>query len=313
MDMLRNTATMNGIKTAVGLIGMSLSLHALASEGTSNAVMSKKEYVAEWKATAIQQMTLYKIPASITLAQGILESGSGNSQLARLGNNHFGIKCHGWTGKTMFMDDDEKGECFRVYDSAEDSYKDHSTFLTVNKRYNGLFELKSDDYKGWAKGLEDAGYATSKTYDDALINIIEELNLAELDKNAVRDNGLIVENLAESQVSHSFVYSANKVKYIIAKKGDTFYRISREFDMALWQLYRYNDFGPKKDVLEEGDIVYLQPKKHRTKEKFIKTESELTPRALSQKYAVKLEPLMRRNQFSSPDQIVPVGEKVILR
>jgi len=311
--MLRNTATMNGIKIALGLIGMSFSWHAFAVEETPNAVMTKKEYVDKWKATAVQQMSLYKIPASITLAQGILESGSGNSQLARLGNNHFGIKCHGWTGKTMYMDDDEKGECFRVYDSAKDSYKDHSEFLTVNKRYNALFELKSDDYKGWAKGLKEAGYATSKTYADALIGIIEELKLDELDKNAIRENGLIVQNTAEAEVSHLTIYSANKVKYIIAKKGDTFYRISREFDMALWQLYRYNDFGPNKDVLVEGDIVYLQPKKRRTTNKYIKTDSELTPRELSQKYAVKLEPLMRRNEFSSPDQLLPVGEKVILR
>jgi LysM repeat protein len=310
--LLRNTATMNGLKIAVGLLGMSFSLHAIACEEAATA-MSKKEYVAQWKATAVQQMSLYKIPASITLAQGILESGSGNSQLARVGNNHFGIKCHGWTGKTMFMDDDEKGECFRVYDSAEDSYKDHSEFLTVNKRYNGLFELKSDDYKGWAKGLKEAGYATSKTYADALIGIIEELKLDELDKNAIRENGLIVQNTAESEVSHLTIYSANKVKYIIAKKGDTYYRISREFDMALWQLYRYNDFGPNKDVLVEGDVVYLQPKKRRTTDKYIKTDSELTPRELSQKYAVKLEPLMRRNEFSSPDTPLPVGEKVILR
>jgi LysM repeat protein len=123
----------------------------------------------------------------------------------------------------------------------------------------------------------------------------------------------VVENKAESEVSHLTIYSANKVKYIVAKKGDTFYRLSREFDMALWQLYRYNDFGPTKDVLEEGDIVYLQPKKRKTKTKSIKTESELTPRELSQKYAVKLEPLMRRNEFSSPDQLLPIGEKVILR
>jgi len=292
---------------------MCLSLQVRASQDAPIVLLSKKEYVLQWKATAIQQMALYKIPASITLAQGILESGSGNSQLARVGNNHFGIKCHGWEGKTMFMDDDEKGECFRVYASAEDSYKDHSEFLTVNKRYNALFELKSNDYKGWAKGLKEAGYATSKTYAEALISLIEELKLDEFDQNVLREQGLVVENSAESEVSHLTIYSANKVKYIVAKKGDTYYRLSREFDMALWQLYRYNDFGTKKDVLEEGDVVYLQPKKRRTTSKFIKTESELTPRELSQKYAVKLEPLMRRNQFSSPDQLLPVGEKVILR
>ncbi|MEN9399578.1 MAG: hypothetical protein RL632_679 [Bacteroidota bacterium] len=310
---MRNRATMNGLKTTIGVVGMCLSLHAHASHVAPVVLMSKKEYVLQWKATAIQQMALYKIPASITLAQGILESGSGNSQLARVGNNHFGIKCHGWEGKTMYMDDDEKGECFRVYDSAEDSYKDHSEFLTVNKRYNALFELKSDDYKSWAKGLKEAGYATSKTYAEALIGIIEELNLNEFDQNVLREDGLVVENNTETEVSHLTIYSENKVKYIVAKKGDTYYRLSREFDMALWQLYRYNDFGPKKDVLEEGDLVYLQRKKRKTKCKSVKTESELTPRELSQKYAVKLEPLMRRNEFSSPDQLLPVGEKVILR
>ena len=292
---------------------MCLSLQVRASQDAPIVLLSKKEYVLQWKATAIQQMALFKIPASITLAQGILESGSGNSQLARVGNNHFGIKCHGWEGKTMFMDDDEKGECFRVYASAEDSYKDHSEFLTVNKRYNALFELKSDDYKGWAKGLKEAGYATSKTYAEALISLVEELKLNEFDQNVLHESGLVVQNNAESEISHLTIYSANKVKYIIAKKGDTYYRLSREFDMALWQLYRYNDFGTKKDVLEEGDVVYLQPKKRRTTSKYIKTESELTPRELSQKYAVKLEPLMRRNEFSSPDQLLPVGEKVILR
>ena len=292
---------------------MCLSLQVRASQDAPLVLLSKKEYVQQWKATAIQQMALHKIPASITLAQGILESGSGNSQLARVGNNHFGIKCHGWEGKTMFMDDDEKGECFRVYASAEDSYKDHSQFLTVNKRYNALFELKSDDYKGWAKGLKEAGYATSKTYAEALISLVEELKLNEFDQNVLHESGLVVQNNAESEISHLTIYSANKVKYIIAKKGDTYYRLSREFDMAIWKLYRYNDFGPQKDVLEEGDVVYLQPKKNRTTSKFIKTESELTPRELSQKYAVKLEPLMRRNQFSSPDQLLPVGEKVILR
>jgi hypothetical protein len=292
---------------------MCLSLQVRASQDAPIVLLSKKEYVLQWKATAIQQMALHKIPASITLAQGILESGSGNSQLARVGNNHFGIKCHGWEGKTMFMDDDEKGECFRVYASAEDSYKDHSQFLTVNKRYNALFELKSDDYKGWAKGLKEAGYATSKTYAEALISLVEELKLNEFDQNVLHESGLVVQNNAESEISHLTIYSANKVKYIIAKKGDTYYRLSREFDMALWQLYRYNDFGTKKDVLEEGDVVYLQPKKRRTTSKYIKTESELTPRELSQKYAVKLEPLMRRNEFSSPDQLLPVGEKVILR
>ncbi|MCR9172812.1 MAG: glucosaminidase domain-containing protein, partial [bacterium] len=134
-----------------------------------------------WKETAIRQMMDHNIPASITLAQGILESGSGNSALATKGNNHFGIKCHGWTGKKMYVDDDAKGECFRVYKDASDSYEDHSTFLKTYSRYAFLFEYDVTDYKSWAKGLKKAGYATSPTYPEKLIKIIEELDLDQYD------------------------------------------------------------------------------------------------------------------------------------
>jgi LysM repeat protein len=278
---------------------------------------SKKEYVTSWSDIAIEQMMLNKVPASITLAQGILESGSGTSKLATEGNNHFGIKCHNWSGKTMYLDDDEKGECFRVYDNAKASYEDHSLFLKDNKRYNSLFDLDITDYTGWAKGLKSAGYATNPKYADQLIALIEELNLSSYDKQTgsslasfeVLATSLDLSNAAK----HSVLAKDNKVKYVIARKGDTYYRISKEFGLGLWQLYRYNDFDETKDILEEGDVVYIYPKRKWSKKKFVETTSEMTLREFSQKEAINLKKLMRLNELSNPDEKLVKGEKVILR
>ena len=137
--------------------------------GTPGKIYTQSEYVAEWSTVAVENMKTYKIPASITLAQGILESGNGNSELARVANNHFGIKCHDWTGEKMYMDDDASNECFRKYPTADESYRDHSLFLTGRTRYAKLFTFQQTDYKAWAQGLKDAGYATSPTYPSRLI------------------------------------------------------------------------------------------------------------------------------------------------
>ena len=144
--------------------------------------ISVEDYILNYKDVAIDKMRVYGIPASITLAQGILESGSGNSELARKANNHFGIKCHkDWKGKTFHMDDDAKNECFRKYKSPDESYRDHSLFLTTRDRYADLFELDITDYRGWARGLKKAGYATNPKYPQLLIKIIEENRLYEFD------------------------------------------------------------------------------------------------------------------------------------
>lgn len=305
----------NDMKLATVGFGLSLTLFSYA--GGVEKQFSKKEYVDMWRTTAIQQMIQHNIPASITLAQGVLESGSGNSILARQGNNHFGIKCSDWDGKTMYMDDDQKGECFRVYDSAEESYVDHSEFLKTRKRYSNLFSLESTDYKSWAKGLKEAGYATNPKYPDLLIEIIEDLKLYEFDKLGTQNDKVAPDLLASksisSEVKHSVMTHDNKVKYIIAKKGDTFYRISKEFGLGLWQLYKYNDFGPRKDVLVEGDIVYIQPKRNKSKSKSVQLSKSMSLRELSQIEAVKLTTLMKRNDISSGDQLLPKGEKVTLR
>ena len=289
-----------------------LNVHAI--EEFSN---SKKEYVTTWSDIAVEQMMLYKIPASITLAQGILESGSGTSKLATEGNNHFGIKCHGWTGKAMYLDDDEKGECFRVYDSAKESYEDHSKFLTDNKRYNTLFELDITDYSSWATGLKSAGYATNPKYADQIIALIEEMDLSTYDKqsgSSLASLDVLIEDLETSNnMKHTVLIKENKVKYVIVRKGDTFYRLAKEFGIGLWQLYKYNDFDQDKDVLEVGDIVYIYPKRKWSKKKFVETTSELTLREFSQQEAINLKKLMKINEITNPDEKLVIGEKIILR
>ncbi len=308
--------------------------------------ISKEEYVEAWSGTAIQEMVSHKIPASITIAQGILESGSGNSDLARKGNNHFGIKCHDWGGDRMFLDDDKKDECFRVYAKAEESFADHSVFLTGRSRYNELFTFDITDYKAWAKGLKAAGYATNPKYPDLLISIIEDLKLYELDQIGDPDRhapgGLLAnedtKTTQEKEVkgpkgrkeitmtfqrgssktvgnTHTVAIHENRVRYVVAKKGDTFYRIAEEFDMALWQLYKYNDFAETKDVLEEGDIVYLQPKRRRAKQKgaVYSANETLSLKEISQINAIRLESLMKMNNIASTGAVVEKGTKIILR
>jgi LysM repeat protein len=255
-------------------------------------------------------MNQYKIPASITMAQGILESGSGNSTLAKTANNHFGIKCHtDWKGEKVYLDDDAKNECFRSYSKVEDSYIDHSMFLITRKRYESLFSLSLSDYKGWANGLKSAGYATNPKYAEQLIQLIEELELYKLDGST---NSLIStsnSSLILAKKSHE-----NNVDYIVAKKGDSFYQIAKRYGLTLSQLHAYNDFNPEKDILEVGDIVFIEPKRFysRTKNTII-LERTMSLREISQKEAVKLKKLMRKNQISSPDEQLPKGEKIFLR
>ncbi len=278
----------------------------------ANPIMSKSDYSNTFQNLAIQQMQIYKIPASITLAQGILESNCGNSTLATKANNHFGIKCHSdWTGEKVFMDDDAANECFRSYSSAEESYQDHSEFLKNGKRYQFLFSYSVYDYKNWAYGLKKAGYATNPEYAELLIKIIEELNLYKLSDNykpIVSSNIPILSNDLQIQI-HS-----NDVNFIVVKTGDSFYQIARKAGLTLRQLNKYNDFDRKKETLKAGDIVYLEPKRNRSRNKeFIVLERNMTLREVSQQEAIRLKPLMRKNQSSSPDEQLTKGEKVFLR
>ena len=291
---------------AIGLFFFGLSLSFCVN---AKGNLSKKEYVSVYEKIAIQQMNQYKIPASITMAQGILESGCGNSTLARTANNHFGIKCHtDWKGEKVYIDDDAKNECFRSYPKVEDSYIDHSMFLITRKRYESLFSLSPSDYKGWAYGLKSAGYATNPKYAEELIRLIEELELFKLDGSS---NSLISSN--NSAIITTKKIHENNVDYIIAKKGDSFYQIAKRYGLTLSQLHAYNDYNPEKDILEEGDLVYLEPKRFNSRTKdTILLERTMSLREISQKEAVKLKKLMRKNQISSPDEQLPKGEKIFL-
>ena len=275
----------------------------------ANIELSKQEYRLKFEQIALNHQFEYKIPASITLAQGIIESNSGNSTLAKKANNHFGIKCHAnWNGEKIYMDDDAANECFRSYSSAEESYQDHSEFLKNGKRYQFLFSYSVDDYKNWAYGLKKAGYATNPEYAELLIKIIEELNL-----NKSGDSKKLVSsnkpNLSIEIQNHS-----NDVNFIVVKQGDSFYQIAHKTGLTLRQLHKYNDFDRKKETLKVGDIVYLEPKRNRSKsKKEIILEKPMTLREVSQQEAIRLKPLMRKNLSSSPDEQLPKGEKVFLR
>jgi uncharacterized FlgJ-related protein len=274
----------------------------------ANIDLSKQEYRVKFEQIALNHQLEYNIPASITLAQGILESNSGNSVLAKKANNHFGIKCHAnWNGEKIYMDDDAANECFRSYSSAEESYQDHSEFLKNGKRYQFLFSYSVDDYKNWAYGLKKAGYATNPEYAELLIKIIEELNL-----NKSGDSKKLVSsnkpNLSIEIQTHS-----NDVNFIVVKTGDSFYQIAHKAGLTLRQLHKYNDFDRKKETLKAGDIVYLEPKRNRSKsKKELVIQKPMTLREVSQQEAIRLKPLMRKNQSSSPDEQLPKGEKVFL-
>lgn len=195
------------------------------------------DYVNKYKYIAIEDMMEFKIPASITLAQGVLESGSGRSELARMSNNHFGIKCHkGWTGKKVRYDDDKKRECFRKYPRPEDSFDDHSEFLTTRSRYASLFKLKPDNYKAWAKGLKKAGYATDRKYPSKLIRIIEDYELYAYDDLVLNQKR---KNKAKYKEPNTTI--TNKNNFVLVKKGDTLYSISRSNNISVDELKKIND------------------------------------------------------------------------
>ncbi len=205
-----------------------------------------ERYIDFHKATAQNEMSLYGIPSSITLAQGILESGSGKGRLSVKANNHFGIKCHGWTGKKIYHDDDEKQECFRKYKDAKYSFRDHSLFLSERKRYSKLFKLKKEDYKGWAKGLKAAGYATDRKYPQKLISLIERYQLYEFDK----------EVLGELYVKYENPVTQELTMYTVVK-GDTLYSISRTYKISVKELQNIN--GLSDTDLSLGQVLIVKP------------------------------------------------------
>jgi LysM repeat protein len=281
---------------------------------------SKEQYINKYKKIAVDEMRRSGIPASITLAQGMLESENGNSTLAYKSNNHFGIKCHkNWKGKKVYHDDDKDHECFRKYASPEDSYRDHTDFLVHTRRYEKLFDYKSNDYKNWARGLKKAGYATSRTYANDLIRIIEENELYRLDQgdfsrpanernyNNSTDEDFVVD------IKRRKVYERNRIKYIVVEEGDNIEKITKDMGMLTWELTRYNEFS-KDTKPEPGQVLYIQPKRRSAavgNDFHIVTEGE-TMYSISQLYGVKLAKLLRKNRMEQ-GQEPQVGQKIWLR
>ncbi len=212
---------------------------------------SAQDYIERFKAIAIKEMNSYGIPASITLAQGILESGNGNSSLARDANNHFGIKCNSeWKGRTILKDDDEKDDCFRVYNNPEESFRDHSEFLK-RKRYAALFELDKNDYRGWAMGLKEAGYATNPRYAELLITLVDRYDLSKYDRSEgyvekiKREDKVLAEiaqNIPEEKTQEP-PKAAVSMKIYEVKQGDTMYSIAKRFAITVDELKILNDLG----------------------------------------------------------------------
>lgn len=249
------------------------------------------KYINQYKSLAVDQMKKYRIPASITLAQALLESGAGQSDLARNSNNHFGIKCHDWAGRKVYHDDDQREDCFRVYKSVRDSYEDHSIFLTSHQRYASLFRLNPTDYVAWARGLKLAGYATSSTYADKLINIIESYNLDRLDS----DNWKYAPTYTP-EAPH-IPHLANGLVYVVVRQGDTMQGIADEFKIPRSKLVRYNDLY-KTYVPEKGDIIYLHRKNARAQKGYaihiVKDGDSMYQ--ISQMYGIRLKRLYKMNK-----------------
>ncbi len=314
----------------------------------SDVRTTQEEYIRRYSKTAVSEMYRSGIPASITLAQGLLESGAGKSRLAVEGNNHFGIKCHNWAGKKIHEDDDRRHECFRKYASAEESYRDHSDFLRYKDRYSFLFDLDPTDYRGWAYGLKKAGYATDPNYPKKLIKIIEDYKLYEYDtvsacssedgssvsgktdKTAVGEGTPPARPESPSKIGtpkpldekqrETFrfslsreMYSLNAVPFVYSVEGETYASIAKSYNLFLREILKFNDLTESRELLP-GTVVYLQPKKSMAAKGLEKHvwEKDDDLWSVSQRYAVKLSKLMKMNGVKS-DSDLAEGDLITLR
>lgn len=294
------------------------------------------EYLEKYSTIAVSEMKRTGIPASIKLAQGMIESDFGRSRLARAGNNHFGIKCHSdWRGPVIYHDDDARGECFRKYNNPEQSFRDHSDFLVSGSRYRSLFGLSQTDYKGWARGLKSAGYATNPKYADLLIRSIEANALYVFDRGNASvkpvqstainsgddtlagttqaNNKLIGAGTRYSPDVAIRVNVRNRVEYIILTESDTYETIRRDFNLLTWELERYNEQLVISN-LEPGQVLYLQPKRKKAEPgiSYHVIRDGETMYSVSQRYAVKLESLYEMNFMDKGTEPEP-GRKINLR
>lgn len=332
------------MKIKLLIISLFIGLSAYAQH---NQKSPQEIYIEQFATLAVEEMYRSGVPASITLAQGLLESRYGLSELAVKGNNHFGIKCHNnWTGKKIYYDDDAKGECFRKYPSPEQSYRDHSDFLRYRDRYKFLFDYKTTDYKSWANGLKKAGYATDPSYASKLIRIIEDYRLyeyddkpasfAKADRKSRKESKRVAvkvpdvlppspteieqtEALTEAQrqdfhfsISRE-VYKRNGVPFVKAMEGESYSSIASANNLFLREILKYNDLAAEAQIAP-GTEVYLRPKKGQAVkglDKHVVEEGE-TMRSIAQRYGVRLKNLYKINEMAD-DSIIREGDIIKLR
>ena len=300
-----------------GLFSLFLLILALPASAQMKWNERYQQYINQYKDIAIEQMLRWKVPASITLAQGIFESGAGQSELTRRSNNHFGIKCHGWTGRTVYKDDDAANECFRAYDNAFESFEDHSRFLATGQRYRSLFSLKTTDYKGWARGLKAAGYATNPQYANRLIELIQLYRLYELD-NAKDYDKFMTQHAKDHGVNGQPLHPIkiyNKNYYLYARSGDTFRSIGEEIGISYKKIAKYNE-RDRDDRLTEGEIIWLKKKQKRAPKEYKdhlhyvrKGESMYS---IAQEFGIRLKSLYKMNHMKADDDI-HIGDALRLR
>ena len=300
-------------KTAIIL----LCLAAMLANAQMRRNSAYQTYINQYKDLAIEQMLRYKIPASITLAQGLFESAAGRSELTRNSNNHFGIKCHGWKGRKAYHDDDEDNECFRAYENAKQSYEDHSKFLANQPRYSRLFSLRSTDYKGWARGLKACGYATNPRYADKLIQIIELYGLNEFDKASRYDKFLAKHSYEDRPASsggslHSItMYNDNY--YVIARPGDTFRSIAEEVGISYRKIASYNE-RDRKDQLVPGERIYLKKKRKKAEKRYKRylhtVKAGESMYSIAQAYGIRIKSLYKKNKLDPKLYEIKAGDRL---
>ena len=335
---------MNFSKKAISLAGILL---IVVQSLPAQVRQTREEYIDRYKSIAVAHMERYGIPASITMAQGILESDCGNSRLSIMSNNHFGIKCkRNWTGEKVYHDDDAKGECFRSYPTVEASYQDHAEFLDTQPRYDSLFAYSSDDYKSWARGLKAAGYATAPDYAQRLTRIIEENQLYLLDRPdgerlyasrmgrkvtdpegwfadqssvepaAGASPAIDPDNYRVTINAHNGynVYQTNGVHYVLAKEGDTFENIGQKFRISARNLRKFNDLKDKKAQPLTGEVVYIERKKKRWEgnaHTHICRQGE-TAYAVGQSYAIRTRSIEKLNRLK-PGSTLEKGQQIRIK
>lgn len=330
---MRQILNFNGIRTIITGAAAIILLLLAALPGYGQ--QTREEYIEKYKNAAIHAMKTHGIPASITLAQGCLESADGNSDLAVRAYNHFGIKCHNdWKGPTYYKKGDDIGKsCYRKYRNASESFKDHSDFLRYGQRYAFLFDLEITDYKGWSHGLKKAGYATDPKYAQKLIKIIEDYQLYRFDREmfakAEKKPDLLPPspsqlqqvmelNPAKNSLLYKYsrnrtIYVRNGVPFILTSDLDTYESIAEEYNLFTGELLRFNDLKKSRD-LAPGTVVYLQRKKGKARkhlEIHIAVEGD-TYYDISQKYGVRMKKLFKYNDYRNGD-ILHVGDEVFLR